>query len=347
MVMHIVYTSRHRLHATDQVLFEGHPFTTEEVPVRAEIIHDAVRTARLGADVAPTDHGLGPILAVHDADYVAYLRDVYTAFRNYYGQPTPVFATAFASRRSGRRPRSFLGLVGYYASGWGTPILEGTWDAAYWAAQCALTAADHIIAGERASYALCRPPGHHAAADLYGGFCYLNNAAIAARCLQARGRVAILDVDYHHGDGTQSIFYSDQHALVCSLHAHPDDDYPYYGGEESERGEGPGEGLNRNWPLPQRTGDSEYLTALGEALDAIHEFAPSYLVVSAGFDIAEGDPVGGFGLTVAGVGEIGLRIRSLGLPAVIIQEGGYALDQLGAYAVAFLRAFAGSAGALA
>ena len=343
--MVIVYSSHHWLHATDRVLFEGHPFVSEEVPARAEIIRDAVHAARLGADVAPTDHGLGPILAVHDADYVAYLRDVYAASKNYYGQPSPVFATAFASRRSRRRPRSLLGLVGHYAFGWGTPILEGTWDAAYWAAQCALTAADHVIAGAGVSYALCRPPGHHAAADLYGGFCYLNNAAIAARYLQAHGRVAILDVDYHHGNGTQSIFYADPHSLVCSLHAHPDDDYPYYWGEESERGEGPGEGLNRNWPLPQGTSDGEYLAALEETLDAVRKFGPSYLVVPAGFDIAEGDPVGGFSVTIEGIGEIGLRIGSLGLPTVIVQEGGYALDQLGAHAVAFLGAFAERAGA--
>jgi len=337
--MHIFYTDRHKQHATDRVSFEGHPFVTEEIPARAEVILDAVQTAGLGPVRAPDDHGLEPILAVHDTDFVDFIRTAYAENVTVRQEAQPIFPHTFAVRHRGRKPNSFLGLRGYYAFGWGTPILEGTWQAAYWAAQCALSAADLVRAGERTAYALCRPPGHHAAADLFGGFCYLNNAAIAARHLQAGARVAILDIDYHHGNGTQAIFYADPSVLFCSLHAHPDDDYPFYWGEAGERGQGPGEGLDHNWPLPQGTDDLGYLATLDAALAAIRASGPHYLVVSAGFDTVAGDPVGGFCLTTECLGEIGRRIAALNLPTVIVQEGGYLLDRLGENATAFLRAF--------
>jgi acetoin utilization deacetylase AcuC-like enzyme len=337
--MHIVYTDQHKRHTTDEVCFEGHPFVTEEIPARMEIILRAVQTVQLGPVVPPTDHGIEPILAVHDTGFVDFLRTVYAENADLNNKAAPVFAQTFAVRRNGRKPKSCLGLIGYYAFGWGTPILEGTWEAAYWAVQCALSAADHVRSGERVAYALCRPPGHHAAADLYGGFCYLNNAAVAARYLQADGRVAVLDIDYHHGNGTQEIFYADPSVMFCSLHAHPDDDYPFYWGEVGELGEGPGDGYNRNWPLPQGTDDKTYLNALEAALAAIREFAPRYLVVSAGFDMVADDPVGGFCVSAEGLRQIGQRIAGLGLPTAIVQEGGYLLESLGENTVAFLQAF--------
>jgi acetoin utilization deacetylase AcuC-like enzyme len=259
--MHIVYAEQHKLHTTDAVVAEGNPFQTEELPARAEIILAAVQAAHLGPVIAPTDHGLAPILAAHDADYVTFLQNAYADSAAFWGEAGPVFTWTFAVRHAARKPKSVVGLKGYYAFGWGSPILAGTWQAAYWSAQCALTAADRLLAGDPVVYALCRPPGHHAAADLYGGFCYLNNAAIAARHLQAGmesrptvGRVsvpgsrvsvpgqkvAILDVDYHHGNGTQLLFYDDPTVLYCSLHVHPDADYPYYWGEADELGAGPG-----------------------------------------------------------------------------------------------------------
>jgi acetoin utilization deacetylase AcuC-like enzyme len=340
--MHIFYAEQHRLHATDGVRLDDHPFVTDEIPARAEIILRAVQEARLGPVGPPADHGLDPVLAVHDAGYVDYLRRAYAESAALFNEARPVFPETFATRHIRRRPGGFLGLPGYYAFGVGSPILEGTWTAAYWSAQCALSAADQVRAHGGAAYALCRPPGHHAAADLYGGFCYLNNAALATRRLSGaeRERVAILDIDYHHGNGTQEIFYADPSVLFCSLHAHPDDDYPYYWGEAGERGEGAGEGCNRNWPLPQQTDDARYLETLEEALAVIRDFAPKYLVVSAGFDIAAGDPLGGFGVTVAGMREIGTRIAGLRLPTVIVQEGGYLLGKLGENAVGFLRTFA-------
>ena len=346
--MRIIYTDRHKLHATQGVRLEDHPFVTDEVPARAKVILDAVLGARLGPVSAPQDYGLDPLLAVHTPDFVDYLRTIYEAHAAVLQKRGPVFAETIIAHGGRRKPKGALGLPGYYAFGVGSPILEGTWEAAYWSAQCALTAADVVQTTGETAYALCRPPGHHAAADLYGGFCYLNNAAIAARYLApevgatlavAPTKMAILDIDYHHGNGTQEIFYADPSVLFCSLHAHPDDDYPYYWGEADERGEGAGEGCNRNWPLPQGTDDAAYLAALDEALAVIRAFAPRYLVVSAGFDIAAGDPVGGFNVTPDGFNAIGRRIAALGLPTTIVQEGGYLLETLGENAAAFLQAF--------
>jgi acetoin utilization deacetylase AcuC-like enzyme len=339
-MMRTVYTSQHERHRTHRVLLEGQPFVSEEVPERAEIILKALRETQLGDVTAPTDHGLEPILAVHDEEFVSFLQRIYAEQAAYFGEPGPVFTWTFATRHSGRKPRGFLGLKGYYAFGWGTPILEGTWTAAYWSAQCALTAGDLVQAGEHAVYALCRPPGHHAAADLYGGYCYLNNAAIVARYLGRGGAsVAVLDVDYHHGNGTQSIFYAERSVLFCSLHANPDDEYPYFWGAADERGTGPGQGFNWNWPLPLDTDDAGYLGALGEALARIRDFSPRYLVVSAGFDTVMGDPVGCFHMSAEGLRQTGVRIAALGVPTVIVQEGGYALSNLGRNALAFLRPF--------
>lgn len=340
--MDIVYSEKHHLHNTHQVEFEGNPFQTEELPIRSDLILEAFQGSNLGQVFAPTDHGLKPILAVHDRDYVEFLQGVYAQNANYYKEASPIFPSTFATRHRGRKPKSFLGLLGYYAFGWGSPILEGTWEAAYWSAQCGLTAADSLLTGSLAAYALCRPPGHHASTDLYGGFCYLNNAAISARYLQGKlqdARIAILDVDYHHGNGTQSIFYDDPSVLYCSLHAHPEEAYPYYWGYADEKGEGSGAGYNHNWPLLRSTTDDNYLTVLEQALDNIRTYSPGFLVVSAGFDIIKGDPVGGFELTIEGIGEIGKRIASLRLPTLVVQEGGYHLESLGQCAVTFLRSF--------
>ncbi|MBN1657634.1 MAG: histone deacetylase family protein [Anaerolineae bacterium] len=336
-----VYTEQHKLHDTEGVIVEDRPLGSFEVPARAEAIVAAVREAGLGPVVEPKDHGLAPILAVHDAGYVEFLQSVYAAQAAHYDEAGPVMVWTFAGRHAMRRPGPVMWQKGYYAFGWGSPILEGTWQAAYWSAQCALTAAGRVQGGEGVAYALCRPPGHHAGPDLYGGYCYLNNAAIAARRLARDGeRVAVLDVDYHHGNGTQLVFYGDPAVLYCSLHADPDEEYPYYWGAADELGTGAGRGTNRNWPLPRGTAGREYLAALGEALDMVGRFAPRYLVVSVGLDVVEDDPEGGFRLTADDVREVGRRIGQLGLPTVVVQEGGYAVRRLGENAVGFLRAIA-------
>jgi len=340
--MKIVYTDLHKRHATDHTLFEGHPYSVEEVPARAEVLLSAIREAQIGTLLTPADHGIDPILRVHTKDYVTFLSSIYEAYTALYPQETAVFPGTFATRYTGQKPKAMLGLLGYYASGWGSPILEGTWEAAYWSAQCSLSAADEVLKGEQTVYALTRPPGHHASIDLYGGFCYLNNAAITTRHLQhtQQGtKVAILDIDFHHGNGTQMIFYTDPSVLYCSLHADPNYDYPYYWGFADERGMEEGEGLNCNWPLPRETSNAEYLRILDEALKGIHAYDPHFLVVSLGIDILEDDPVGGFLLSVEGLREIAKQVAGLGLPTVLVQEGGYCLDRLGDGIIAFLDAF--------
>lgn len=318
-------------------MYDGQPFITEEVPERAELILNNLKTAKVGEVLAPFDFGIEPILAVHEPDFVDYLINVYRLSTEFLNDNDPVLPHAFAVHRSGRKPKSFLGLRGYYGFGAGTPVLEGTWEAAYWSAQCALTAAKMVIDGERAVYALCRPPGHHAGSNLYGGSCFLNNAAIAAAyLLRKTERVAILDIDYHHGNGTQMIFYNNPAVLFCSLHAHPDDDYPYFWGMENETGEGPGLGANLNLPLAQAVEDNEYLNALDKALKRICEFKPSYLILSAGFDLIKGDPIGGFNISIKGLAIISSRIASLQVPTVIVQEGGYLLEEIGNIAATFL-----------
>ena len=368
--MQIVVSAQHRAHNTRHSL-PGYDSRYDEVPQRAESILDALCAAGLGAVQEPQDHGLAPILAVHDAGLISFLRDAFRASRSALADGTPLFPSGyFAVRGWRRRPANWQQQAGYYAIDRDSPILAGTWTAIYWSAQAALTAAGLVRSGQRAAYALCRPPGHHASASQYGGYCYLNNAAIAARYLQdvppyagrttadenrparpetgpsipqmSRPRVAIVDIDYHHGNGTQEIFYADPTVLYCSLHADPDEEYPYFWGATDELGSGAGVGANRNWPLPAGVDDTTYLAALDEALAVVAAFQPAFLVISAGFDLMHGDPVatnGGFAVTPDGLAQIGRRLAGLGLPTVIVQEGGYQLDRLGELAVRFLRAF--------
>jgi len=339
--MRTIYSEAHRLHDASSILVDGQPFELDETPERAAQLLTAVQAANFGPVEPPEDHGLEPILAVHSADYVQHLRTIFADYAAYKGEPSPVFPETLPTRPIRHRPRHPDGRKGYYAFGVGTPILEGSWTAAYWSAQCALTALDRVLAGEPSAYALCRPPGHHAMRDAYGGFCFLNNAAIAAQAArkQLDKNVAILDIDFHHGNGTQEIFYKDPDVLYCSLHADPDEEYPYFWGSAEETGEGRGLGYNLNWPLPPGVDDAAYLRALDEALEVIRRDQPGLLVLSAGLDIASGDPVGGFNITLAGFAEIGRRIAALSLPTVIVQEGGYLIEKLGESITALLEAF--------
>jgi len=341
--MQIVFSPYHRRHATE-VQVAGCPFPYAELPARAEAILAAVTALQLGEAIEPQDFGLDPIRAVHSEEFIDYLKCAYQGSRDFYEGQKPALADTYAGRGWRYKPRGFPGRIGYFAFDTTCPILEGTWTAAYWSAQCALTAADLVRRGSRAAYALCRPPGHHAGHDIHGGFCYLNNAAIAARALQqgANGRVAVLDIDYHHGNGTQEIFYRDATVLYCSIHADPDMDYPFFWGSREESGEGPGQGYNRNWPLPLGANDAAFLAALDEALASIASFSPAFLVLSAGFDFVEGDPVpvgAGFRISRNGLVASARRIAGLRLPTVIVQEGGYDVEKLGGYVTTFLQEF--------
>ena len=231
--------------------------------------------------------------------------------------------------------------MGYYAFDAGTPIVEGTWDAAFAAAQCAMTAAALVAEGERSAYALCRPPGHHAGRSVYGGYCFLNNAALAAQQLRERGfgKVALFDVDYHHGNGTQDIFWERDDVLFVSIHGTPETEYPYFLGYADERGAGAGEGFTLNLPLPRGTGWDTYDAALDTALQRIADFGADALVVSLGVDIYEGDPISAFKLGAERFPQLGSRLASLGLPTVLVQEGGYAVREIGTNVAGVLGAF--------
>ncbi|MBN1874907.1 MAG: histone deacetylase family protein [Anaerolineae bacterium] len=339
--MYTVYSKHHKLHATDNIFADGQRFECKEVPARAEVIASAIRKTPLGPCITPNDYGLTPIRAVHAPDYLAYLQTAYHLNYEQTGESVLLLLTRseVTPQRATQQPAVFEAQREYYTYDYEDPILAGTWEAAYWSAQCALTAADLVQGGEAIAYALCRPPGHHATMDQYGGFCYLNNIAIAARYLQQGAeRIAILDLDYHHGNGTQAIFYEDPAVLFCSLHADPHLDYPFYWGYASERGTGAGMYTNYNWPLPLKCDDAHYLQALDEALNVIVNFNPHYLLISLGLDAVMGDPIGKFNFTSAGLSTVGERIATLRLPTVVVQEGGYNLETLGVNIVTFFRA---------
>lgn len=326
---HAYFASQHALHD---------PPDSNETAARASVLLDALRVRPSWAIMPAQDHGLAPILAVHTHELIAFLQTAYTRFAQLQLSPRPAIGDCFAVRALvGRRPQNVLGELGYYCSDSLTPILAHTWDAAYWSAQTALSAAQSIIEGVPQTYALCRPPGHHAHADVIGGYCYLNNAAIAAEWLTLRNRrVAIVDTDYHHGNGTQAIFYHRPDVLVVSVHADPAEEYPYFCGYADETGEGEGTGLNANFPLPLGAGEAQYLAALDDALAAVDRFAPDVLLVSHGFDTLAGDPDGGFRLAESSFDRIGQRLRAFGRPLLVIQEGGYLLHSLGGAMTAFL-----------
>jgi acetoin utilization deacetylase AcuC-like enzyme len=309
---------------------------------RAERIRDALAAAGHPL-VEPAGHGMGPILAVHQPDLVGFLEEAWPAWRAG-GGPEVLIPDTFAIGRlaGGRDPGRGVGRPGWFCLDTATPLVEGSFAAALAAADAALTAADLVAAGAPAAYALCRPPGHHAGPGYYGGFCLLNNAAVAARALAGRGRVAVVDVDFHHGNGTQDIFWEDPEVLYVSLHGDPVGHYPHFTGSADEVGDGPGRGTTRNLPLPDGTGDDAYLDALAEAMAVVAAFDPATLVVSAGFDTFEDDPIGAFAVTTGGFRRIGAALAAAGRPMVLVQEGGYAVEALGANAVALLQGVRGA-----
>jgi acetoin utilization deacetylase AcuC-like enzyme len=305
---------------------------------RAERIRGALAAAGHPL-VEPAAHGPDPVLAVHDPALVGFLEQAWPAWRAA-GGPEVLIPDTFAIGRfagsGGRDPGGGIGRPGWFCFDTATPVVAGSFGAAVAAADAALTAADLVAGGAPAAYALCRPPGHHAGPGYYGGFCLLNNAAVAARWLARSGRVAVVDVDFHHGNGTQDIFWEDPEVLYVSLHGDPAGHYPHFTGGADETGGGPGRGANRNLPLPDGTGDDAYLEALAEAMRLVAAFDPATLVVSAGFDTFEGDPIGAFAVTTGGFRRIGAALAEAGRPTLVVQEGGYAVEALGANAVALL-----------
>jgi acetoin utilization deacetylase AcuC-like enzyme len=348
--MKTFYSDTHRKHQPPFEVFDG----GKRVPYlentdRIDRILNALAKTDWAELTPPVDFGLDPIYAVHDRDYIVFLE---SAWREWLILDPEVAAdpeqnaflpATFALRRKPRVPSTLLGKAGYYIMDLSACIVAGTYETILSSAQCALSATELIsspaVHRPSSAFALCRPPGHHAGKDYAGGYCFINNASVAANWLSSKGKVAILDIDYHAGNGTQDIFYERNDVLTISLHGDPDFEYPHFIGYADETGAGAGIGFHKNFPLPKETGDAGYLSALDEALKLIRNFAPTYLVVSAGMDTFDGDPLGTFKVTRAGFAEIGKRIAALRLPTAVIMEGGYANEALGTNSVTVLEKF--------
>jgi acetoin utilization deacetylase AcuC-like enzyme len=342
--MKAFFAEEQKRHDPSFFLSSGAPQPNPEQPERVERLLSGARKAGLDI-VRPVDHGLGPISAIHTPEYVEFLRRIYERWQRIEGAAKEVIPNIHPLARTGAYPASAVGQVGYHMVDTSCPISRDTWESACWSAWTATSAADAVIAGEHSSYALCRPPGHHAFRDVAGGFCYFNNAAIAAQRLRRQAeRVAIIDVDLHHGNGTQGVFYERNDVLTVSIHADPVRFYPFFWGHADERGEGLGLGYNLNLPLPRKTADAGFLDALASALRRVEAFAPEAIVVALGLDAFEGDPFGGLSVSTPGFARIGEAIARLALPTVIVQEGGYLCDELGANLTAFLTGFGGAHG---
>jgi len=337
-----VYSTLQRTHRPSYVVKGGERSRSYDVPERIDSILSAIKENGSGSVVAPSGVGLEPIGAVHDAGMIEYLATAYAQHNAGRNISTPVFPTFFPPPGQRRRPSCFEGQKGFYCTNMGVPIDMHTWEAAVASAHCAVTGARYLRSGEPYVYALCRPSGHHAGPDFFGGYCYLNNAAIAAQALrESDERVCILDIDYHHGNGTQAIFCTDPDVWYGSLHIDPDIDYPFFAGYADEVGAGMAKGTNWNVPLPRGASQDQYLAALEALLAHSVEFKPCWLIVSAGFDTYVHDPIGTFQVTTAGFYEIGRRIHDLDRPALVVQEGGYYVPDLGRNVVAFLSGLAG------
>jgi acetoin utilization deacetylase AcuC-like enzyme len=329
-----------RAHDPKAFLSSGAPAPNPEVPARVDALLAGLGRLCLATET-PTDCGLGPVAAVHTPEYLDFLKHIYPRWRRIPGASEEVIPNIHPGRGPASYPRSAVGQAGYHMADTSCPISEHTWEAALLSARSAVAATDAILAGDRAAYALARPPGHHAFTDLAGGFCFLNNTAIAAqRAVSAGRRPAILDIDLHHGNGTQGIFYTRGDVLTVSIHADPERYYPFFWGHAHERGEGAGLGANLNLPIPRGTADEGFLQALATALARIEAFGPDVLVLALGLDAFAGDPFAGLAVTTPGFGRIGAGIAALGLPMVIVQEGGYLCPELGDNLASALAPFA-------
>jgi acetoin utilization deacetylase AcuC-like enzyme len=336
-----VFSEEHLKRNAKTELYGGRLVAPHECPERAQIVLERVRAVGLGEVVAPAQFGLGPALKVHDERFVEFLQN---AWRDWVaaGNLGEAIPDCWPARRMTQRcPSGIAGQLGYYAMAAETSISAGTWEAARAAADVAITAAGHLQRGARGAFALCRPPGHHAARDLYGGYCFLNNAAIAAQSLRDHGaaRVAVLDVDFHHGNGTQDIFYDRADVLYVSLHGDPAHAFPYFSGYAEETGAGGGTGYNMNLPLPPGTEFSVWAQALSQGLARIQRFAPDALVVSLGVDTFAQDPISFFRLASDDFSAYGRMIGACKLPTLFVFEGGYAVADVGVNAVNVLSGF--------
>ena len=344
--MHIFYNPDHAAHQGKLEMYRGRMVPCHEVPQRQDQVSAALQARALGPLQKPNHFDDALLQRIHSPRYLQFLQ---TAWQQWIAlDPANVALDAIPSvwpTRSFRtdiEPDNFAARMGLYSFDAGTPLTAGTWQAARSGADCALSAAAHIAQGARAAFALSRPPGHHAGADFFGGYCFLNNAALAAQYLRDSGleRVAVLDLDYHHGNGTQAIFYERADVFFTSIHGDPRTEYPFFLGHADERGQGAGLGSNLNLPLPRGSGYARWSEALDLALKAIAAYGAQALVVSLGVDTFAGDPISGFALQSDDYLRMGERIAKVSLPTALVFEGGYAVDAVGLNVANVLQAFA-------
>ena len=350
--MQVVYSPSHLGHDITHETFMGVLVPANEVAERAEIIRTALDADGGFPRQEPTEHGDAPITAVHDPGLVRFLSSAWSEVRRQGIPRSFLSADTYPNRkmfegmssdaveRLVREPVFAGGRAGFWGLDSAAPLVAGTYVAARGAVDVALTTVDLVLdGGATAAYGLCRPPGHHAARSMYGGYCFFNNAAVAAHDITRRTgeRVAILDVDFHHGNGSQQIFWRRGDVRYVSIHAHPDRQYPYFLGRADETGEGEGAGENLNIPLDAGATNDDYLAAVDVACESIAAVPGSVVVVSLGFDTYGLDPIGDFALTTDVYHEVGRRVAALGRRLVILQEGGYHRPSLGENARAWLR----------
>lgn len=337
--MKIVHNPDHHLHAPQTFIARGRLVESKELPQRADFLSAGI--AEQGHEIVrPADYGMAPLQAVHSRRYLDFLRTGYGRWAQLQDASPEIVPNVHPMIGVTSYPDGIVGQAGFHLSDTACPVGAGTWQAVSAGAQAARHAAGLVANGEHAAYVLTRPPGHHAGIERAGGFCFLNNTAVAAAWLATQAkRVAIVDVDVHHGNGTQEIFYHRSDILHVSLHADPSNFYPFFSGYAGEEGEGAGRGFNVNIPLPFGTDDAKYLAALEQALQRVMAFKAEVLVVALGLDIYEKDPLRAFSITDQGFAEIGCSLASLGLPTVLVQEGGYLAPELGSNLNRFLRGF--------
>lgn len=343
--MKTVFSPRHLGHSSQLELVAGAIVPGFELPSRPKFVAERIRAVGLGAILEPDDHDLSTAAKIHRRDYLDFLPTVWDRWtaEGRSGTALP-FTWPTRGLRGDVPPRFIDGLLGYYSFDAGAGFVEGSWDAIKSSHDVALSAAAIVQGGERAAFALCRPPGHHAGSAFAGGYCYINNAAVAAQWLRDNGarRVSILDVDYHHGNGTQEIFYARADVQVLNLHADPMQEYPYFLGHADEKGSGDGEGFNLNYPMPFGTSWAEWNASLEDACSRLAAYKPDVVVVSLGVDTFERDPISKFKLKTEDFPKIGARIAALGLPTLFVMEGGYAVEEIGVNAVGVLTGFEGA-----
>lgn len=336
--MKAIFDERQLKHNPERYFRRGAYISHPEQPERAILIRDMLIKNGFPIET-PGDYGLEPIKAVHDPDYVDFWKDAYARWREEAGDAEPIPTYHPGRQRPGRPSSSIYGQLGWYATDTSIPLTEGTFEAIYWSAQTAIEAAEQVIGGEKMTYGLSRPPGHHAMASGANGFCIFNNAAVAAQVLRKKyDKVAIYDIDTHTGNGTLDIFYDRGDVMVCSLHVDPDNYPTYYLGYPDETGEGEGLGASLNLCLQSGASEGDVLVRFREGLKALKEFGTEALVISLGFDMAHDDPLSEVGMTGTGFATMAREIVQMDLPTVLIQEGGYLGPSLSNNAEAFLTA---------